>query len=176
MGTVHIPKVMRDNVLMYYGDRGLDWIDRLPAVISEVARQWSLQVLEPYPNPSINFVAPVIKRDGSEAVLKLGVPGREISAEIAALSRFGGEGAVILLESDPALGMLLLEKLTPGTPLFEDSDTPLAVEIAGGGYESLVESTSGRTQFSDGGRVVLRARQSAKPVRRRNRPLPLTNL
>ncbi len=137
MGTVHIPKVMRDNVLMYFGDRGRDWLDRLPALLREVARQWSLQVFKQYPDPSINFVAPVKRRDGSDAVLKLGVPDREISTEIEALSCFGGEGAVILLGSDPALGMLLLEKLTPGTALYEASDSPAALEIAAGVMKAL---------------------------------------
>jgi len=130
MEKVQIPKGMRENVLMYFGDRGRDWLNDLPVILREVAQQWSLQVEKPFPNLSVNFVAPAKQRDGSEVVLKLGVPNKEISTEIAALSHFDGKGVVSLVGSDPARGVLILEKLTPGNPLHEASDSLAAVEIA----------------------------------------------
>lgn len=130
MRSVQIPKRMRENVLLYFGDRGRDWLDRFPTILMEVTQQWSLQVEKPYPNLSINFVAPAKQRDGSEVVLKLGVPCQEISTEIAALSHFNGEGAVSVVGSDAALGVLILEKISPGTPLHESPESLAAVESA----------------------------------------------
>jgi len=137
MKMIQIPKIMRDNVLMYFGDQGRDWLDNLPVILEEVAREWSLEVDKPFTNLSVNFVAPAKQPDGSEVVLKLGVPNKEISSEIAALSHFAGKGAVSLIGSDGARGVLVLEKLAPGNPLHEATDSLAAVEIAAGVMKAL---------------------------------------
>ena len=50
-------------------------------------------------------------------VLKVGSPGHDVSREAAALRAWDGRGAVRLLEHDVERGALLLERVTPGTPL-----------------------------------------------------------
>jgi streptomycin 6-kinase len=57
--------------------------------------------------------------DGTEIVLKLGVPCPELLTEVAALSLYDGAGAVRLLDRDAPRGILLLERVIPGTPLFK---------------------------------------------------------
>jgi streptomycin 6-kinase len=78
--------------------------------------KWSLRVLSPYPL-SYNYVAPVIFKDGSEAVLKLGVPTQEIITEIEALRLYNGNGMARLLESEADKGILILERVKPGKTL-----------------------------------------------------------
>ena len=85
--------------------------------LAAVASRWQLEVHPPFANLSINYVTPVTLADGTNAVLKLGVPCREINTEIEALRVYGGRGAVRLLECDEKLGALLLERILPGTPL-----------------------------------------------------------
>jgi len=61
----------------------------------------------------------VIREDGSPAVLKVQWPHRESEHEAEALRRWDGDGAVRLLDHDPALHALLLEQCVPGTRLGE---------------------------------------------------------
>lgn len=71
-----------------------------------------------------------LKRAG-EVVLKLGVPNRELTSEIAALRFYNGHGACQLLDADPEKGMLLLERLQPGHMLSTLEDDEQATRIAG---------------------------------------------
>lgn len=59
-------------------------------------------------------------------MLKLGVVCDELITETAALNLFDGVGAVRLLEHDELRGMLLMERVVPGTPLFTLQDGPEA--------------------------------------------------
>jgi len=63
-------------------------------------------------------------------VLKLGVPNPELSSEINALKFYAGRGACRLLEAEPDLGMLLLERLRPGGVLLDVREDDRATEIA----------------------------------------------
>ena len=55
--------------------------------------------------------------DGSPAVLKVHFPNRDNEHEAAALRHWNGDGAVRLLDEEPDLGALLLERCVPGTPM-----------------------------------------------------------
>lgn len=97
----------------------------LPALLAECCERWSLELEKPFENLSYNVVLPGKMGRGSSAddpertdvVLKLGVPCAELDTEAAALSLFQGDGAVRLLERDTRRGALLLERVTPGTPI-----------------------------------------------------------
>ncbi len=107
-----------------FKERGTLWLLNLPALLADCAKHWTLTILPPFPNLSFNYVAPVMCSDGSKAVLKVGVPHKELWSEMEALRVFGGRGSVRLLETDGDRGAMLLERLKPGTPL-----TTLADEV-----------------------------------------------
>lgn len=113
-----------------FGAAGAAWLERLPALVDECARRWSLAVMPPFLPLSINYVAPAVRADGTEVVLKLGVPNRELTCEIDALRLCAGDGIVQLLDGDEDQGILLLERLQPGTPLAEVTDDEEATAIA----------------------------------------------
>jgi len=115
-----------------FGAAAVEWLRRLPDLIAECEQRWSLQVLPPFPDLSINYVAPVLRAGGSPAVLKLGVPNPELLTEIAALRLYGGNGIVQLLDADPGLGAILLERLLPGVPLSALEDDRQATSIGAG--------------------------------------------
>jgi streptomycin 6-kinase len=112
---IAIPPALARNVVETWAGDGVRWLARLPELIDEVARDWELTVGAPYPL-SFHWVTPVIRADGSPAVLKLGVPGEHLSAQAEALQLYGGRGAVRLLGHDPERGALLLEHADPGSP------------------------------------------------------------
>jgi streptomycin 6-kinase len=122
----------------------------LPALLEEACSRWELTDVQPVPNLSYNFVAfarlPERSRWSSsreaayrdqaqskgvgEVVIKLGIPNRELTSEIAALRLYNGRGACRLLDANAEKGMLLLERLQPGRMLAELKDDIRATEIA----------------------------------------------
>ena len=117
-------------VIDVHGAAGVEWLDRLPAIIAGCAQRWSLTILPPFEDLSYNYVTPALREDGTPVVLKAGVPHRELLGEMEALRVFSGEGAVRLLEADPDQGVLLLGRVAPGTPLSDLADDRQVTQIA----------------------------------------------
>jgi streptomycin 6-kinase len=111
---------------------GTEWLERLPGLLDEAARRWHLLLGDPFPL-SYNYVCAATRKDGSAAVLKIGVPNRELTSEINTLRLYNGQGACRILEADADKGMLLLERLQPGTMLAslksDDEATEIAAEV-----------------------------------------------
>jgi streptomycin 6-kinase len=97
----------------------LDWLNRLPATLHELEHRWSLSLASPFDGEegSCAWVAPVVRADGTAAVLKLGMPHLEAEHEIQGLRFWNGDPTVRLLEADDELNAMLLERCAPGTPL-----------------------------------------------------------
>lgn len=71
-----------------------------------------------------------VTASGGEAVFKVTVTSAEAAAEAAALSAWRDSGAAVrLLDADVASATLLLERISPGTPL-PGGDEATAVEVA----------------------------------------------
>ncbi len=113
---VVIGVAFRRRIAGAFGEQGEAWLQRLPGLVAELAERWQLTVQPPFAL-SHNYVAPVIRADGAEAVLKLGVPNPELATEMVALEFYAGRGMVGLLAIDRERGALVLERLRPGTPL-----------------------------------------------------------
>jgi len=109
---------------------GADWLDRVPAIVAELANRWQLDVGEPFGDGSVSLAVPVRRSDGSPAVLKVNFPDRETEHEADALGFWNGVGASLLLERADDLGALLVERLEPGTQLWGVEDEDEANEIA----------------------------------------------
>lgn len=109
---------------------GRAWLERLPRLVDECARQWSLRVGSPFPYARASLALPATLPDGTGVVLKIQFPDRECEHEAAALAAWDGDGAVRLIAHDPARRALLLERCDPGTPLSElEPDAALGVAI-----------------------------------------------
>ena len=67
------------------GEAGLAWLSRLPELIAECEREWSLVVGPPLLPLSYNYVAPAVRAGGTAAILKACYPSRELYSEAAAL-------------------------------------------------------------------------------------------
>ena len=126
-----VTEALVKNVTKAWGQAGADWLDRLPEFIAEIEERWSVRSKEPF-HSSYGYVAPAVRDDGTEVVLKLGVPNDHHRREVEALLVFSGRGAVRLLTDDPDLGVMMLERLKPGAPLGEVPDDEQATSIAAG--------------------------------------------
>lgn len=123
------PEAFAARMVEVYGAAGSAWVAQLPALLADCARRWSLRLQPPF-DLSYNYVAPARRADGTELVLKVGVPSRALLSEMAALRHYDGHGIVQLLDADPDIGALLLERLSPGTPLVTLPDDEQATAIA----------------------------------------------
>lgn len=123
--NMKLPEHFINTIQGTFGEKGRLWLQQLPALIQACAVRYELQVQTAVSNLSYNYVAPATRADGTEVMLKIGVPHRELLTEMASLQLCQGQGAVKLLASDAELGVLVLERLQPGRSLvgmFPDDD------------------------------------------------------
>jgi streptomycin 6-kinase len=93
------------------------WLAALPRVIDELSRRWSLLIEAPYQTGTCAFVAPAVRRNADEVVIKIGMPHFEAQHEAEGLRFWDGDPCIRLLEYDASSCAMLLEKCEPGTPL-----------------------------------------------------------
>jgi len=115
-------------ILDLFNERGQQWLDNLPNLIADCEQRWLIRALPPF-ELTYNYVAPALRSDRTQVVLKLGVPDSALTDEMTALKLWAGRGCVQLLDSDPELGIMLLERLDPGQPLFTVQDDEEATRI-----------------------------------------------
>lgn len=95
------------------------WLHRLPTVVRELVRRWSLTLGPPLDSDeaTASWLAPAERAGGTRAILKLGLPHMEADHEIAGLRFWAGDPTVRLLEADEDRNAMLLERCEPGTVL-----------------------------------------------------------
>jgi streptomycin 6-kinase len=116
---ITVPERLADTVQAWEGEAGRRWLATLPAVVAEHLDRWGL-TLERVGDPGgqISLVSYVHRDDDlSPAVLKAGLVTAETEQEHEALRHWAGRGAVLLIDADPAAGVLLLERLHGDIPL-----------------------------------------------------------
>ena len=135
MTAFTVPRYLADTAHQDEGVR--DWIARLPAIVAEIAVQWSLRVGEPFqPGGQCSWTAPVTDPAGAGLVLKVGhrFPGGDERDEAAGLRIWAGNGAVRLqaaAETELAYA-LLIERCVPGTPLGQALPEPEQDRVVAG--------------------------------------------
>jgi streptomycin 6-kinase len=132
-----LPDSFQKTILDLYAEQGKAWLSQLPDLIADLEGRWSIRVLAHFSELSYNYVAPAVGRDGTEAVLKLGVPNRELVTECEALRLYNGQGMVQLYEADLELGALLMERVLPGSMLAEIQDDEYATTVLAGILQQL---------------------------------------
>ena len=96
------------------------FISRLPGLVDDLARRWSLEVGRPFqPGGVASWVAPARRSSGEPVVLKVGWWHDEAVHEPHGLREWNGDGAVRLLDAlvDGETSALLLERCNPGRAL-----------------------------------------------------------
>jgi streptomycin 6-kinase len=86
------------------------WLAGLPAAIEERLTGWDLRLDGPVAHGSHALVIPVT-RDGVPLVLRMNAPSEDVTAHVAALRFWQGRGTVLLVDADPVVGAMLLERL-----------------------------------------------------------------
>ena len=93
------------------------WLETVPEKLRACINRWTLSLGEPYTGCHVSWTCPATTASGAPVVLKLQCPHDESSHEAEALRQWNGAGAVRLLDFDPEMHALLLERCQPGDHL-----------------------------------------------------------
>ncbi|MEV6885906.1 aminoglycoside phosphotransferase family protein [Streptomyces sp. NPDC051135] len=124
-----VPEQLAASQAKYNGEAGRAFVAGLPALAEEFLRRWDLRLDGPSMHGWAALVLPVVRGDGTEAVLKLQIVDAESEGEPVALRTWAGDGAVRLLDHDAATGTMLLERLDAGRMLSHVEDSREAVLV-----------------------------------------------
>ena len=124
-----IPENFRRDRIAMNGEAAVAWLERLPGVLADYERRWGITIGPPF-NLSFNYVAPAVRADGTEVVVKVCSLTDEFPQQPEALRLVDGHGMVRLLEIDTTEEIMLLERLLPGTMLKEVEDDEMTTSCA----------------------------------------------
>jgi len=110
------------------GAAGQAWIEALPMTVESLCQRWNLAVEGVPMHGYLGIVVPV-RRTAERYALKVSWINESTADEIEALRIWDGNGAVRLLEADPSIAALLLERLDSRRSL-EDIPIEEAITIA----------------------------------------------
>ncbi|WP_217251544.1 aminoglycoside phosphotransferase family protein [Streptomyces sp. AC602_WCS936] len=126
---IDVPDALAASQAKYNGEAGRAFIDALPALAAGFLDRWELRLDGPAMHGWAALVLPVVRGDGTPAALKLQILDAETEGEPVALRRWDGDGAVRLLDHDPATGTMLLERLDPARTLSHVADSREAAQV-----------------------------------------------
>ncbi len=124
-----IPQPFAQRITTIYGQNGQAWLETLPAILQDLSQSWSLEIGEPFPGLTYNYVTRANGPNQEPYVVKVGIGTPEGSREALALREYAGQGAVRVIRHDESRHAMLLESIVPGTML-TDLDDEKATEIA----------------------------------------------
>jgi streptomycin 6-kinase len=102
-----------EQLVRIHGESAPDWLNGLPADLERYVGEWQLTVSGTPLSGNASLIVPVVRRDGTEAMLKLQNVNDESESEALALRTWHHDDVVAVLEDDPATSTLLLERLEP---------------------------------------------------------------
>ncbi|OMI37003.1 aminoglycoside phosphotransferase family protein [Streptomyces sparsogenes] len=132
MGTskaIEVPEHLAASYSRGFGEEGRAWIAALPTLAAAFLDRWELRRDGAARAGEASLVLPVLRQDGTRAVLKLQMPREETTAALIGLRTWNGAGTVRLLDHDPHSSTMLLERLDSVRTLasLEDDDVAMGI-------------------------------------------------
>jgi streptomycin 6-kinase len=132
MNSFVLPGDFLCKAIAQHGEEGRAWIERLPLILEHCRQRWNLTGASPvvYQSNASHYLAQARLSSGTPVVVKVHAPTEEFLQEVEALRLCAGRGMVHLLDADTSNQALLLEHLSPGTPLSQVADDEQAISLA----------------------------------------------
>jgi streptomycin 6-kinase len=124
-----VPPALAAYHARFSGDAGRAFTAALPGLAAGYLQRWRLRLDGPPRHGMVALVLPVVRADGTPAMLKLSPIDEEHPGEAAALRTWDGRGSVRLLDEDPETWTLLLERLHDARSLADVPDDMRAVQV-----------------------------------------------
>lgn len=122
---ITVPETFRQMPRWWHDQPGREWLDQLPALVTEQCGRWNLQI-DGDPLHGSNALVVPVHHHGDAAVLRLSPPGDDVTEEAAGLKWWAGRGTVRLYEVDVDSRAMLLERLSTSRSLQSE---PLAAAV-----------------------------------------------
>ncbi|WP_432042871.1 aminoglycoside phosphotransferase family protein [Streptomyces cadmiisoli] len=156
-GVIEIPEALAASQAKCNGEAGRSFVAGLPRLAAAFLDRWELRLDGAAMHGWCALVLPVLRADGTPAVLKLQLLDEESEGEPVALRVWAGDGAVRLLDHDVATGTMLLERLDHGRTLSDLADIDEAVRVIAGLLADLtsLQAPPGMRRLGDIARAML---------------------
>ena len=125
-----LPPEFIEKVHRIFGDKGREWLPALPGIIDQCREKWRLREGAMGPDMRMNYIEFNATDTGEPVALKIGVPHADLFTEMEALHLYDGKRAARLLGADRDLGAILMQRIQPGTMLWELGDNRRETQIA----------------------------------------------
>ena len=127
---MNLPAEFIDKINRVFGKKGYDWLPGLPRIVAQCRQKWGLINCVISPLVSLNYIEFATTHKNEAVVLKVGVPHPELFTEMEALRLFKKTKAVRLLDVDYELGAMLMQRVFPGTMLWQLGNNKQETETA----------------------------------------------
>src|SRR5680860_162003 len=119
---VELPRAILIRFYNFHGRENTDaWLETIASRLDEWLGTWRIEIEHVEPPDTVNLVVFGHSQLVGDVVLKLCPPTFESRAEIAALSLAAGDQVVRLIDADPTMSVIMLERIRPGTHLQESA-------------------------------------------------------
>lgn len=108
---------------------GNTFYDQMLRHLDDYAEKWSLSSLQLIPSFSANVVFTCYSEQFGHAILKIGQPSETIWTEVSTLLQYKGQRFCKVYEADIENGVILLERLQPGTTLRDESSLQQRLDV-----------------------------------------------
>ncbi|HCC00178.1 MAG TPA: hypothetical protein DEP42_03000 [Ruminococcaceae bacterium] len=126
--TIMLPPFFSNKIVKSHGKIAKQWLHNFPKLISYCEANWSLCLSSHFRFGSHCLIS-VKQKDGTDAILKLGVPCQNTYAELHALETLHTDYLIHPIDAEPKRGILLLEKMSITTTLASITDDNERVSI-----------------------------------------------
>ena len=127
---INLSDKYKSNINKMFGELGASWIDSIPAKIEKYVKEFKLSNIQVYDSLTYNIILFADSEDYDKVVLKIEIPYKEMTIrESVALELNNGLGSSKCYFKNIDDGVLIIERLIPGTPLNTINDLEERVKI-----------------------------------------------
>lgn len=117
-----LPPSMKQRFYNFHGREVTDaWLQPIASQLDAWCRTWRIELERAERPDTVNVVLFGRSRRVGDVVLKISPPTFESLAELEAVRQASGPGVVRLIEADPSISLIMLERIRPGTMLHDAS-------------------------------------------------------
>lgn len=117
-----LPEELKRRLSLGVRDGSRAWLASIPVVVRAWCETWRITLEPDVPTLSYNLVLFGASPQLGQVVLKVAPPHPEATAEIEAMRAVSGPGLVRLIDADPSLAIMMMERIVPGTSLKTRTD------------------------------------------------------
>lgn len=125
-----IPPSLRKSIRGYFRDDGDAWLDQLPGLVTGAVDHWQLRLGEVSEAAGTGFVCFARDHGDRHVVLKVAYPDVEHFSGVEAMRVYAGRGCVRLIDTAARDTQVLMERILPGTHLYELEDEEEEISLA----------------------------------------------